>query len=298
MQTLTEIKGMLAARGLRPKHRLGQNFLHSHHHLGMILDAADLTPGERVLEVGPGTGALTVGLLDAGAQVVAVELDSDLIPLLEDRFAAELQAGRLTLIQGDALAGKHELSAAVLAALGGQPFKMIANLPYQVASPLLVNLSLQVPAMSRAVVMVQKEVADRLKAGPGDGKAYGPLSVVVQNSCEAETVAHLTPGCFWPAPKVASAVSRLRRRPEPRVEPAVAFADYVHRVFGRRRKQLGTLLGDAVDWPAGVTRQTRPEALTLEQWAELYDATERRGQGGQPAAIRVQPDPEGASGGS
>ena len=268
-QTLGDIKRLLAERRLRPKHRLGQNFLHDANHMDRILAAASLEPGDRVLEVGPGTGALTDRLLDAGAEVVAVELDSDLIPLLTERYAAQ-DPGRFRLLHRDVLAGKHTIAPEVLAAVGDGPFKLIANLPYQIASPLLVNLCLHVPNMTRAVVMVQREVADRLAATPADGKAYGPLSAVVQNACRVETVSRLSAGCFWPAPKIGSAVSLLTRRPEPRFEPAEDFAAFVHRLFAARRKQLGGILGPDTAWPAGVDRTLRPENLTLDQIGALF----------------------------
>ncbi len=227
-QTLTDIKSLLAEHGLRPKKKFGQNFLHDGNQMRRILDAADLTPGETVLEVGPGTGALTERLLEAGARVVAVEIDRDLEPILRQR--TEPWADRFVLHVGSALAGKHDLSPEVMGLLQGDRFKLVANLPYNVASPLLANLCVDEPAMTAAVVMVQREVADRLTAGPG-GKDYGPLGIIVQATCEARTVAVLSPSCFWPAPTVASAVVRLTRRADPVTE------DLAEVLLGRARRR-------------------------------------------------------------
>ena len=235
------------------------------------MEAADLQPGDFVLEVGPGTGALTARLLEAGSSVVAVEIDGDLEPILRDQFA--YAGDRFRLIVGDILAGKHEINPDVVETFSGRPsggggFKLIANLPYHIASPLLANLCLDHPAMTDAVVMVQREVADRLAAGPGT-KAYGPLGILIQALCEVRTVGVLPPSCFWPPPKVASAVVHLRRRDEPITDDPRRFSELVHRLFAKRRKQLGTILGRDRDLPAGIRHDDRPDALSLEQLAAL-----------------------------
>ncbi|MEO1237329.1 MAG: 16S rRNA (adenine(1518)-N(6)/adenine(1519)-N(6))-dimethyltransferase RsmA [Planctomycetota bacterium] len=277
-QTLTEIKQLLAAHGLRPKHKFGQNFLHDGNHMRRILDAADLSAGDVVLEVGPGTGALTERLLDAGARVVAVEVDGDLEPVLRQRLGKEAEAGRFTLIVDDVLAGKHEVNPAVLAAVAeqaaGRGFKLIANLPYNVASPLLANLVVDQMSMSDAVVMIQKEVADRLSAAPGS-KAYGPLGVLIEALCEVRPVGVLPPSCFWPAPKVASAVVHLRRRTRPMTDDPAALSAVLHELFTKRRKQLGAILGRDAELPPGVSPTARPETLTVEQLVALAEL--RRG---------------------
>ena len=172
-QTLGQIKLLLESFGLRPKKRYGQNFLHDGNKMQAILHAGELSPGELVLEVGAGTGALTGRLLEAGAKVVAVEVDCDLWPILDQQFTGQ---SNLTVVQGDVLKGKHQLNPQVVDLLGDKPFKLIANLPYNVASPLLINLVTQFPAMSHAIVMVQKEVGDRLTAKPG-GKTYGRITL-------------------------------------------------------------------------------------------------------------------------
>ncbi|MEM8783225.1 MAG: 16S rRNA (adenine(1518)-N(6)/adenine(1519)-N(6))-dimethyltransferase RsmA [Planctomycetota bacterium] len=275
-QTLTEIKALLASRGLRPKHKFGQNFLHDGNHMGRIMEAAALAPGDVVLEVGPGTGALSERLLEAGAEVVAVEIDPELEPILRERTAGDTTASRFALIVDDVLAGKHELNPAVLRALAlrsSAGFKLIANLPYNVASPLLINLAkLAAPIrMTHAVVMLQKEVAQRIVATPG-GKDYGPLGILLQALYETQLVGTLSPGCFWPAPKVASAVVALKRRPTPVTSDFEAFAELTHRLFAARRKQLGAILGPQAALPPGVQPKQRPETLSVSHIAELLRA--------------------------
>lgn len=280
-QTLTEIKAMLGAHGLHPKKRLGQNFLHDHNQMRRIVAAAGVGPGDAVLEVGPGTGALTEWLLEAGCEVVLAEADGDFEPILRERL---LQwTGRWDLVIGDVLAGKHELSPAVVAALrarfGDRPYVMVANLPYQVASPLLIDLVLDEPGMRGAVVMVQKEVADRITAAPGS-RDYGPLSVLVQAACVAERVGVLGPGCFWPAPTVDSAVVKLTRRAEPVTPDLRRLAAVTQQLFQRRRKQLGTIVGRGRALPEGIDAAQRPETLTVAQLAALAGWMRGEGEGG------------------
>ncbi len=278
---------MLAAHGLRPKHRFGQNFLHDGNHMQRILDAASVAPGDVVLEVGPGTGALTERLLETEAQVVAVEIDAAYAPLLHERLAQRQLDANFTLVVADVLAGKHQIEPAVIEAVsnifrttqkkhqgsqGSRGFKLIANLPYNVASPLLVNLAMltgTAPTMTHAVVMLQKEVAGRITA-PHGGKDYGPLGIILQSLYEARTVGTLSPNCFWPAPKVASAVVALRRREQPLTDAPPEFAAFVHRLFTARRKQLRGILGPGTPLPPGIEPTQRPETLSLEQIVALH----------------------------
>jgi len=281
-QTLTQIKQLLAAHGLRPKHRLGQNFLHDHNQLRRIMAAASVAAGDVVLEVGPGTGALTQWLLEAGASVAAVEVDAALAAIVRQQLSAFGE--RLVLVVGDVLAGKHAINPQVYAALrqlgGGEAlpdFKLIANLPYQVASPLLINLVAEAWSMRTAVVMVQKEVAERMRASPG-GKDFGPLTVMLQAYCEVALVGTLSPGCFWPRPEVDSAVVRLSRRAvAPAVPPGVLSA-LLQKLFRKRRKQIGSILGRDAALPAGVTATMRPEQLSVAQLVAL--AAGEQGLGG------------------
>ena len=271
MQTLSEIKGLLASHGLRPRRRFGQNFLHDRSAMERVAEAAGVQPGDRVLEVGPGTGSLTERLLQAGARVVAVEVDRDLAGLLRDRlepWGVGEEGGRVELIEADVLAGKHRVEPRVLEAMGTERFLLVANLPYNVASPLLLNLAVQAPGMSRAVVMVQREVADRIVAGPGS-KAYGALGVLLQAQFEARRLFTLPPGVFWPPPKVDSAVVRLDRLERPLTHDPAALSDLVGRLFGQRRKQLGSLLGRDTPLPPGLEPTMRPEQASVPQLCEL-----------------------------
>ena len=276
-QTLTDIKTLLASHGLHPKKRFGQNFLHDGNHMRRIMDAAAPGSGELILEVGPGTGALSERLLEAGANVLAVEIDPDMEPILRQRLAPF--GDRFQLHIGDILESKHTLNPSVIELLNVPPqppppnpqpptFKLIANLPYNIASPLLVNLAVDHPGMSTAVIMIQREVADRITAGPG-GKDYGPLSVILQAMCEVDIVGTLSPACFWPAPKVGSAVVRLVRRVSPLTDDPAALSKLLQKLFQKRRKQIGAILGRDTALPAGIDPDARPESLLVEQFASL-----------------------------
>ncbi len=270
-QKLTQIKGYLAAYGLNPKHRYGQHFLHDEHHMARIVEAASLREGDVVLEVGPGTGSLSTKLLDAGARLVAVEIDRRLEPILENVLSP--YRGRVKLIFDDVLASKHRINPVVWSSLSvscqgeaADGFKLIANLPYNVASPLMVNLLVdpQQPWMTGGVVMVQHEVACRLLAGPGT-KDYGPLTVMTQAVSTMQHVSTVPATCFWPRPAVESTVVRFQRRTEPLTKDLAALQATVHRLFTQRRKQLGAILGRHHAWPVGVDPAARPDRLTVEQ---------------------------------
>jgi 16S rRNA (adenine1518-N6/adenine1519-N6)-dimethyltransferase len=264
-QTLGQIKLLLDSFGLRPKKRFGQNFLHDGNKMQAILAASELQAGELVLEVGAGTGALTSRLLEAEADVIAVEVDRDMWPILDQQFPDQ---DHLTVIRGDVLNGKHHLNSEVIDALGDRPFKLIANLPYNVASPLIINLVCDFQQMSHAVIMVQKEVGDRLVAKPG-GKDYGPLGIIIGATCNVKEICTLAPSCFWPQPGVHSSVILLTRKAQPVTNDLAKFVELVHTLFGKRRKQLGSILGRDQALPEGVTYEMRPEVLSLEQLAAL-----------------------------
>jgi 16S rRNA (adenine1518-N6/adenine1519-N6)-dimethyltransferase len=266
LQTLSTIKSLLAAHEMHPRRRFGQNFLHDGNKIQTILRAADVGPGQTVLEVGPGTGVLTEPMLEAGARVVAVEIDRDLCAILRERIGPDTD--RFTLINKDVMAGKHAINPAVAAAIENGPFKLIANLPYNIASPLLATLAMDHPPMTAATIMVQREVADRLTA-PSGGKEYGPLGVLVQAMCEHERITTLSPHCFWPAPQIESAVLKLTRRAQPLTDDPHRLADFLHTLFSKRRKQIGTILGRGVHLPPGITSTMRPEQLTVEQLIAL-----------------------------
>jgi 16S rRNA (adenine1518-N6/adenine1519-N6)-dimethyltransferase len=274
-QTLGEIREELAARGIRPKHRFGQNFLHDHNQLRRLVAASGAAAGDLVLEVGPGTGTLTETLLDAGCEVVACEIDRDMAEIVRTRNAHRLGAGagRVTVLLADCLDGKHALGSEAFAALGGRPFTLVANLPYQAATPLMATLLERHPECRGQFATIQREVADRLLAGAGDD-AYGPISVTMALRAQVELVAVLSPGCFWPAPKVTSAMVAIRPRAGGGVpEPWGEFGAFVQRVFGQRRKQLGAILGRDAVAAAGFDPVRRPETLAPAEWIDLWRST-------------------------
>ena len=289
-QTLSEIKTIMAAFGLRPKHRLGQNFLHDGNQMARVIEAAAIETGDLVLEVGAGTGALSQRLLDAGARLVAVEIDQDLQPILQQQLSR--YGPQVKVVMADALASKHEVNPSLghalqsLAIEGTQgpnrpsQYKLVANLPYQVASPLLANLltqSIENLWMSEAVVMIQREVADRLRA-PCGHKTYGALSVLVQALARVERIATIKPSCFWPIPKVDSAIIRLQRHPKPLTSSPEKLRRTLVVLFGQRRKQLGTILGRDCRLPEGIDACARPEQLSVNQMVLLSEWMDEEGK--------------------
>ncbi|MFO0827874.1 MAG: 16S rRNA (adenine(1518)-N(6)/adenine(1519)-N(6))-dimethyltransferase RsmA [Phycisphaerales bacterium] len=266
MQSLTDIKALLAGRGIRPKHRFGQNFLHDHNQLKKLVHAANVQPGELVLEVGPGTGTLTETLLEAGANVIACEIDPDMQAIVRERTAA-YAPDRFRLVAGDCLDGKRSLSAELVTALDRRPFVLVANLPYGAASPLMAVLASRYPECRGQFVTVQKEVGDRIRAEPGT-RDYGPLTVIMQLFATIREIAVVKPGSFWPAPDVTSAMIAIEptsKRPFATDAELDAFESFLHTVFSKRRKQLGAILGRDVPWPRGIEPEMRPEVLGVDQ---------------------------------
>ena len=274
MQTVAEIKALLAARGIRPKHRFGQNFLHDRNQLLKLVEAAGVRPGEVVLEVGPGTGTLTEELVAAGATVIAAEIDPDMIAIVRERLG-----DRVTVVAGDCLAGKRSLSPGLRAALDGRPFVLVANLPYGAASPLMAILATRHPECRGQYVTIQREVADRLLAATG-GREYGPLTVAINLAATVRDLATVKPASFWPMPEVTSAMIAIEPRPAPpwrdRSE-GEAFEAFVSRLFSARRKQIGSTLGRAGPWPEGIEPSMRPEELSPPALFGLFQAF-----GGEP----------------
>jgi 16S rRNA (adenine1518-N6/adenine1519-N6)-dimethyltransferase len=260
----------------RPRKRFGQNFLRAPHVVAQILAAAQLAPGERVVEIGPGHGALTDRLLESGALVLAFEVDRDLAAALEGRGATNLEVHLGDVLKAD----WQEL-------LTAPPYKLIANLPYNISSQVLFKILAHRTRFDRLVLMFQKEVGDRLLAAPNT-RDYGILSVLVQNWFKVTRVAKVAPGCFFPPPKVESVVLRFDPRPQPLAPVADedAFRHLVKAVFAQRRKTLrNSLLGagyetEAVDRAlAGlsISPTCRGETLTIAQMARLADELQGKG---------------------
>ena len=265
MQTLTEIKQLLAGHGVRPSHRLGQNFLHDHNQLGKIIDAAQLSEGDLVLEVGPGTGTLTEAMLDTNVELITCEIDPVMANIVRSRCG-----DRITLIEGDCLAKNRHLSPDILKAINGRPFKLVANLPYHAATPLLMDLLVRRTNCQGQVALIQREVADRITSGPGS-KEYGPISVLSSLLGASRKVTVVPPGCFWPQPKVTSAVVEILPRADHGVSEPERFADFVGNVFRTRRKQLGTILGRE-NIPNAIDPERRPESLSPQELVMLFNS--------------------------
>lgn len=264
MISVKDLRSLLEAHGVRPKRSLGQNFLIDGNLARKLIDASGVGAGDLVLEIGPGAGSLTIGLLERGCRVIAAELDERLADLLEDTLVEEAP-GRLTVVRGDCLASKRELAPHVVEALGGRHFRVVANLPYNIASPLIAIILMRHPECDGLWVTVQKEVADRLGASPGS-KEYGELTVVVQALATVERIATVPPSCFWPPPKVTSAMIAVRRRSGPQTTDPEGLRRFARRLFASRRKQLGAILREdaPAEWPAGVNAAMRPEQLEVE----------------------------------
>lgn len=279
-----EVRRTLRREGIRASHGRSQNFLADPDVLQAILDLADAAAGSRVMEIGPGLGILTGGLLECGATVTAIELDRGLAGYLRQQFAEQIADGRLDLIEGDAL-------DQALPDLVAPPFRVVANIPYHITSPLLHRFLERAPRPDRLVLMVQAEVADRIAAAPG---AMSYLSVFVQYHAVVRVALRVPPEAFEPAPKVGSAVVVL----EPHAGGALP-AEHEERLWGlvqagfrERRKMLrnvlarqlhagadgasGPLLGqarvDAALAAAGIAGDRRPQTLAVEDWIRLLGA--------------------------
>lgn len=271
MQTLAQIRTMLEDRGLAPKKALGQNFLIDHNLIRRLVDAADVQPGAVVLEIGPGTGTLTEELLDRGCRVIACELDDGLADLLTDQFA---ERDAFTLIRGDCLASKRALSPKLAAALGDQPFQLVANLPYGAGTPLLLILLTRFPQCRSMHVTIQREVADRIMADPGSSD-YGSISVVARAAAETTRLATLPPPCFWPRPKVDSAMIGLSRKPRPLTDNLVGLAEVAQKLFTQRRKQIAPAsrtLG--LPLPAELEPTRRVCEMSPEEFVKVTDSVD------------------------
>lgn len=257
--------------------KFGQNFLIDTHVLEKIIASAGVTQEDFVLEIGPGIGTMTQYLCESAREVVAVEIDQNLIPILQDTLGAY---DNVTVINEDIL--KLDIAKLARERNGGNPIKVVANLPYYITTPIIMGLFESHVPIESITVMVQKEVADRMQVGPGT-KDYGALSLAVQYYAKPEIVANVPPNCFMPRPNVGSAVIRLTRHdmvPVDVEDEKLMFA-IIRASFNQRRKTLANGLSNAPGirlskeeiqesiTELGVPVTIRGEALTLQQFAEL-----------------------------
>ena len=268
---------VLQKYGFNFQKKFGQNFLIDTRVLERIIDAAEITKDDCVLEIGPGIGTMTQYLAESAREVIAVEIDKMLIPILADTLS---EYDNVTVINDDIL--KVDIGKIVEERNGGKPIKVVANLPYYITTPIIMGLFESHVPLKSITIMVQKEVADRMQVGPGT-KDYGALSLAVQYYAKPEIVANVPPNCFIPRPNVGSAVIRLTRYDEPPVEvkdEKYMFA-LVRASFNQRRKTLVNGLSNSSELHLSKERialalekmnlpaTVRGEALTLEQFAQL-----------------------------
>ncbi len=259
--------------------KFGQNFLIDGHVLDKIIAGAGVTKDDMVLEIGPGIGTMTQYLAEAAGKVVAVEIDRNLLPILQETLA---DYDNVKVIHADVLS--LDLEKLVQEENGGRPIKVVANLPYYITTPIIMALFEQHVPLANVTVMVQKEVAARMKSGPGS-KDYGALSLAVQYYAEPYIVANVPCNCFMPRPNVDSAVIRLTRYEEPpvQVKDEKMLFKIIRASFNQRRKTLQNGLNNSSELnftkdqiaaaiaEVGFSPSVRGEALTLEQFAKLTD---------------------------
>jgi 16S rRNA (adenine1518-N6/adenine1519-N6)-dimethyltransferase len=275
-QTKHEIQSILEEAGAKPRQKFGQNFMIDGNLVRIVAQAGEISPGDLVIEVGPGTGTLTQELLATGAQVLAVEIDSALAEALRGRFSG----GKFELIHADALAGKHALNESLAGAIAaaksaGKTVRLVANLPYNIASPLVIELL--IAGVDLLAFTVQKEVADRLRAVPNTSE-YGTLSIVTQLLARVEVLRTLPPQAFWPMPRIESALVRLRREDQLGAR-AQDFGRFVQKIFSARRKtmrkavELAGIDDSKILAAVGIDPKSRPEQVTTQQFLQLFEKT-------------------------
>lgn len=257
--------------------KFGQNFLIDTRVLDRIIESAEITKDDCILEIGPGIGTMTQYLAENAREVVAVEIDKNLIPILEDTLS---EYDNVTVINDDIL--KVDINKIVAERNAGKPIKVVANLPYYITTPIIMGLFESHVPLKSITIMVQKEVADRMQVGPGT-KDYGALSLAVQYYAKPEIVANVPPNCFMPRPNVGSAVIKLTRYEQPpvQVQDEKKMFALIRASFNQRRKTLVNGLTNAAELPytkedvlsaleaMGLPATVRGEALTLEQFAQL-----------------------------
>ena len=288
-QTLSFLKRRFEEAGIRPRTKFGQNFLIDLNLLKILADSAQLTADDVVLEIGTGTGSLTALLAAKAAAVVTVEVDRRMFQLAgEELYALD----NVLMLQVDALKNKNRINPEVLAAVSthldaapGRRFKLVANLPYNIATPIIANLLAEERPPESITVTIQKELAQRITAAPGT-KDYGALSIWIQSQCRAAILRELPPSVFWPRPKVSSAFVRidLDRPLRDRIEDLGFFHDFIRAMFQHRRKFLRTQLflaaGNRLDKPGAdailkrlkLDPSLRAERLDVETMVALAEA--------------------------
>lgn len=276
VQTKHEIQGILESLDLRPLKRFGQNFLIDGNLMRKLVDAGDVTDRDFVLEVGGGTGGLSDLLSARAGRLIVVEVVAQLAEFLTDRFA---DRDNVTVINDDVLAGKSHLSPKLIEALAAAPkvdgrWMLVANLPYQVATPLIMNLLTCGSRFERFCFSIQQEVADRLLS-PVGVKDYGPVSIAMQTVFAIKRIARLPAEAFWPAPKVSSAMIRMDRKAHPfeQGDALARFIDLLHAAFSHRRKTLRYNLPRAVDESvlasSSLDLSMRAQQVDVESWIEF-----------------------------
>lgn len=289
-QTLSYLRNLFEQRGLHPKSKLGQNFLIDLNLIEVLLRAAELSPDDLVLEVGSGTGSLTVRLSEQAGGVVSVEVDPDFATMTDEVVTAHRD--RVALIHADVLRNKNELNPVVLRAVYDMKkrtstvtVKLVANLPYAVATPVISNLLLSDVPVERMVVTVQWEIAERMMATPGI-KDYGALAVLVQSLADVTLVRKLPPTVFWPRPQVDSAIVKIVPSVAKRAAlgDPLKFRNFLRDLYAHRRKNLrGGLVSmagrgfgkqevDAKLAALGIDGKVRAETLDLSEHLKLCDA--------------------------
>ncbi|HET7655012.1 MAG TPA: 16S rRNA (adenine(1518)-N(6)/adenine(1519)-N(6))-dimethyltransferase RsmA [Acidimicrobiales bacterium] len=265
-----DVLDLLDRHGLKPSRALGQNFVADANTVRRIAWLAEVGPGDRVIEVGAGLGSLTLALAETGADVTAVEVDRHVLPALREVVANT----DVTIVEADAMSVDWH------ALVDDRDHVLVANLPYNIATPLVADLLDAVPELKRMLVMVQREVGERLAAHVGDD-GYGAVSVKVDYWADARVVGHVPASVFVPRPNVESALVRIDRRAHPKidVDPSLLFP-LVRAGFGQRRKMLRRALADVVDADAfacaGVRPEARAEELDVDAWGRLARCVHRR----------------------
>ncbi|MCF0128836.1 MAG: 16S rRNA (adenine(1518)-N(6)/adenine(1519)-N(6))-dimethyltransferase RsmA [Pseudobutyrivibrio sp.] len=277
----TYTKAVLEAHGFSFKKQYGQNFLIDGNILDKIIEAAEITKDDFVLEIGPGIGTMTQRLCEEAREVVAVEIDKTLLPVLEDTLSAYKN---VTVINQDIL--KVDINKLAKEKNGGKPIKVVANLPYYITTPIIMELFESHVPLYSITIMVQKEVADRMQEGPGS-KEYGALSLAVQYYSNPSVVCVVPPSCFMPQPKVASSVINLKCHDKPPVEcDEKLLFTLIRASFNQRRKTLQNGLSNGTHFSkeeilnaieeAGFSPTIRGEALSLEDFAKLANLLSKK----------------------